>query len=231
MGTFSADETTMDLKSYVRVDNQSGEDFEEAQTRLILGEINVIEPIAALAQRTFPFNQPTSELEWGFKERYYWRIEEEDNEKVPILGDAPILGRPFKADKKEVLKKSLCEYILYTIEGTEDLTNGWGKRLQSLEAQDIPVTSLYQYDESRWGHQAQRFVSFTNDSEHELGQTPLPQGQIKLYAQVDDGLGFIGDSKFKYIPVNEDVELHLGSARYVQVEPVLIAARDHKPSL
>ncbi|MHC4206955.1 MAG: hypothetical protein ACYSTT_20050, partial [Planctomycetota bacterium] len=37
MGTLTEDEKTMRLKGYVRVTNNSGEDYENAQTRLIVG--------------------------------------------------------------------------------------------------------------------------------------------------------------------------------------------------
>ena len=38
MGTLAQDEKTMHLEGYVRVDNNSGEDYENAQTRLIVGK-------------------------------------------------------------------------------------------------------------------------------------------------------------------------------------------------
>ncbi|NIR16040.1 MAG: DUF4139 domain-containing protein, partial [Desulfobacterales bacterium] len=41
MGTLSKDEMGMQLKGYVRVTNNSGEDYENAQTRMIVGKINI----------------------------------------------------------------------------------------------------------------------------------------------------------------------------------------------
>jgi hypothetical protein len=40
MGTLTEDEKTMRLQGYVRVTNNSGEDYENAQTRLIVGKVN-----------------------------------------------------------------------------------------------------------------------------------------------------------------------------------------------
>ena len=125
---------------------------------------------------------------------------------------------------KEVKKEGLSEYFLYTIEGTETIPNKWSKRLLSFEAEDIEVESLYKYDEQRWGARTIRFVSFANDEEHNLGETPIPNGDVKIYGQADDAglLSYVGGTNIKYIPVDEEIELNLGPARLVSVEPTLM---------
>ncbi len=69
-----------------------------------------------------------------------------------------------------------------------------------------------------------RFLSFKNDEEHNLGETPIPGGLLKVYRNVDDEqhLAYTGQSSFKYIPVDEDVELNLGAVVDVVVEPKLM---------
>jgi hypothetical protein len=136
-------------------------------------------------------------------------------------------GGAFFYDFKEIAKEGLSEYFLYTIEGTEALPNEWAKRLPSLDVSDIPIKSLYKYDEDRYGRQTVRFVSFANDSDHKLGTTPLPNGTMKLYRQVNDeqNTSYVGGADIKYIPVNEAVELNLGADTLVKVEPVLMDSR------
>ena len=46
----AADESTMDVEGFVRVSNQSGEEYQDAQIRLVVGTINLVEKIAELAQ-------------------------------------------------------------------------------------------------------------------------------------------------------------------------------------
>ncbi|MHC4510798.1 MAG: hypothetical protein ACYTAO_17890, partial [Planctomycetota bacterium] len=46
MGTLTEDEKTMRLKGYVVVTNNSGEDYENAQTRLIVGQVHILDQIA-----------------------------------------------------------------------------------------------------------------------------------------------------------------------------------------
>ncbi|MHC4989263.1 MAG: hypothetical protein ACYTFX_12345, partial [Planctomycetota bacterium] len=128
---------------------------------------------------------------------------------------------PMKA--KEIKKEGLSEYFLYTIEGTETIPNTWSKRLPSFDTDEIPVVNLYKFEEER-GRVVRRYLSFTNDEEHELGDTPIPGGGMKVYRTVDNDqhLSYEGTSSFKYIPVGEEVELNLGAVSNVIVEPKLM---------
>jgi hypothetical protein len=226
MGTLSQDEKTMHLSGYVRVANNSGEDYENAQTRLVVGQVHVLDQIADLARRQYPYDRPVGPIETGdevlftdkfinsaFTSKYGWKGEV--TELNTLLTDL----KP-----KEIKKEGLSEYFLYTIEGTETIPNEWGKRLLSFEVEDIAVESLYKYDEERWGNHTIRFVSFANDDEHNLGDTPIPNGMVRIYGNASDEgyLSYVGETYTKYLPVGEEVELNLGSARLVEIEPKLM---------
>jgi hypothetical protein len=128
------------------------------------------------------------------------------------------------AKPKEIKKEGLSEYFLYTIEGTETIPTGWSKRLISFDVEDVPVVNLYKYEGERYGQNVVRFLSFKNDKEHKLGETPIPGGMLKVYRSADEKghLSYTGQSSFKYIPVDEDVELNLGAVANVVVEPMLM---------
>ena len=128
------------------------------------------------------------------------------------------------SEPKKIVKEGLSEYFLYTIEGTETIPTGWSKRLMSFDVEDVPVVNLYKYEQERYGNSVVRFLSFKNDEEHELGDTPIPGGMLKVYRDAGDGghLSYTGQSSFKYIPVDEDVELNLGPVGNVVVEPKLM---------
>ena len=136
-----------------------------------------------------------------------------------VVAEDAMMARP-----KEIRKEGLSEYFLYTIEGTETIPHGWSKRLPSFKAEAIPVVNLYKYEEERYGDQVVRFLSFKNDKDHNLGETPIPGGVLKVYRNVGQSnhLSYEGQSNFKYIPVDEDVELNLGSVANVLVEPTLM---------
>jgi hypothetical protein len=123
-----------------------------------------------------------------------------------------------------IVKEGLSEYFLYTIEGTQTIENGWSKRMISFDVEDVNVINLYKFEEERYGRSVIRFLSFANDEKHELGETPIPGGMLKVYRNVDEEehLSYEGQSDFKYIPVNEEVELNLGSVANVVVEPKIM---------
>ena len=83
--------------------------------------------------------------------------------------------------KKEIKKEGLSEYFLYTIQGTETVSTGWSKRLPSFDALEVPVVSLYKFEQQRYGDQTVRFISFKNDIPHKLGETPIPGGVLKSF--------------------------------------------------
>lgn len=240
MGTMNEDETMMDLKGYVNVANGSGQDFENAQTRLIVGETRLLEQIAFLAGQPNPYGPYMYDDVTKYNRRGSKKEEElESREKLGLARGARVTngfgidldGGGVGGDRidmlwsiKAVEKKGLSEYFLYTIEGTEDLTNRWSKRLPSFDVEGIPVKSLYKYDEDRYDSRTVRFVSFENDAEHELGETPIPKGNIKIYRNLNEAqnLSYIGSADIKYIPVNEEAELNLGPDRLVTVEPILM---------
>ncbi len=220
MGTLTEDEETMRLQGYVRVTNNSGEDYENAQTRLIVGKVHILDQIAELARRQYPYDRPgviEPEIE-GLREKRMGRIAK----GIMSLSEAAPADYAFKP--KEIAKEGLSEYFLYTIEGKETIPTGWSKRLLSFEVDDVPVVNLYKYEEERYGNAVVRFLSFKNDKEHELGETPIPGGMLKVYRSVGNQghLSYTGQSSFKYIPVDEDVELNLGVVADVVVEPKLM---------
>jgi hypothetical protein len=136
-----------------------------------------------------------------------------------FFGESPDL--PLEEGLKEIKKEGLSEYFLYTIEGTETIPSRWSKRLPSFETEGIPVVNLYKYEEERYGTKPVRFLSFKNDEDHELGETPIPGGTLRVYRDTGDKghLAYTGQSTFKYIPVGEEIELNLGATADVLVEP------------
>ncbi|MCP4709990.1 MAG: hypothetical protein GY869_15305, partial [Planctomycetes bacterium] len=211
MGTLTPDEKTMRMQGYVRVTNNSGEEYQNAQVRLIVGKVNMIDEISALAWRDYPYDRPggtePKRLMGGRGVELRSRMLDVEEKAAP-----PMAMMGMGAAPKKIVKEGLSEYFMYSIEGTETIKNGWSKRLPSFTAEEIPVVNLYKYDENMYGTSTVRFLSFKNDQEHKLGETPIPGGMLKVYRNVDQEqhLSYEGQSDFKYIPVNEDVELNLG---------------------
>ena len=208
------DEKLMDLAGRVRVNNNSGEDYDNAQVRLVVGVIRLVEPIAQLAQKGRP---------------------EATSAPAPILAPAAApmamakrslaLADRLESEKlREVTKEALSEYFLYTVEGHDTIPTGWSKRMPSFKAAGVPITSYYKFERERWGDQVVRYYRFTNSVAGKLGQEPLPDGSVKAFRLISEDklYGYVGSTSVKYIPINEQVDLELGQDREVRIKPTLL---------
>ena len=223
--TLSPDEKDMLFEGFVRVTNGSGEDYEKAQTRLIVGKIHLLDQIAELASRSEPYGRPGGPVV-GRKAFRDARKELKMEAEGVYMAMVPAAAAP-----KEIIKEGLSEYFLYTIEGVETIANGWSKRLPSFKPARVPVINLYKYDDQQFGEGiVTRMLYFKNDTEHRLGETPLPDGQVEVFRSVDqeEHLSFEGSQFVKYIPVGQEAELNLGPTEQVKIEPKLMKmATDH----
>ncbi len=212
IATLAQDEKTMGLEGYIRVTNNSGEDYENAQVRVIVGKINLLDEIVALARRQYPYGSPLPipmPVETG-------KVRKESLEAKSLFANAVDLSY---IKPKEIIKEGLSEYFLYTIEGTETIPSGWSKRLLSLKQAEIPIVNFYKYEEERYGKNVNRFISFANDDKHKLGSEPLPDGLIKVFKNIgsEGYLSYVGTDKTKYIPIGEEIEINMGRVNDVEV--------------
>src|SRR5207248_577143 len=115
------------LDGFVRVSNNSGEDYEGAQVRLIVGTINLVEKIAQLAR--IPM-QEVDKLESGRRKELQDQAAREVTKSLGMVTAAPApAAPPPPLEEKQIIKEGLSEYFLFTIEGTETIKNGWSKRM------------------------------------------------------------------------------------------------------
>jgi hypothetical protein len=209
-------EKLMDLAGAVKVTNNSGEDYENAQVRLVVGVIRLVEKIIDLAQPRRPEDEKTKA---GIREPRGQVVELSLLKSLDSASLGAMAGKP-----KEIIKEGLSEYFLYTVEGRDTIPTGWSKRLPSFKAQEVPITSFYKYEKERWVDQVMRYYRFTNSAPSKLGNEPLPDGDVKAFRfTTDDKLyAFMGRTSVKYIPVNESVEMELGNDLEVMVKPKLM---------
>src|SRR4249919_2505580 len=113
------DEKQMSLDGFVRVHNNSGEEYEKAQVRLVVGTINLVEKIAQLAKI------PMADVsKMNRDDHRNYRFEAAKDAMLAPAGAAPAPVATSTAPK-EIIKEGLSEYFIYTIEGTETVSNGW----------------------------------------------------------------------------------------------------------
>jgi hypothetical protein len=196
-------ETETSFEGFVRVINNSGEQYEDAQVRLVVGTINLVEKIAQLAG--VPVER-LSEIA-DEKKEVFMKRELRDRFGGRAAGD--------KADApkkpKEIVKEGLSEYFIYTIEGTETIPDGWSKRLRSFDGQTVPLRIQYRYRPAEYGDRLVRLYLWANDEASKLGTTPLPDGIVRVFRDNGrDGLSYLAAQPIKYVPIGDKIEINLG---------------------
>ncbi len=219
------DEKELSIEGFVRVTNRSGEDYQDAHIRLVVGTINLVEKIAQLA------NIPMRDVE---------KLDADTKKfsKLNALQDSVSYVDRFKAEgpttqaqaPKEIIKEGLSEYFIYSIEGTETIPNGWSKRMRSFDAKGAAFKIQYRYRPAEYGEQLVRMYLLTNDKDSKLGTTPLPDGTVRLFRDNGrGGLSFLTAQTIKYIPIGDKVELNLGPDPNVLFE--LVKLRSHRDDI
>src|SRR3990172_1372485 len=143
------EETEMSFEGFVRVANNSGEEYEDAQIRLVVGRINLVEKIAQLAQ--IPMERVAEMEEKDRSDRRREVLKEAMEAPAAMAAPAGGPGRPGPAKPKEIIKEGLSEYFIYTIEGTETIPSGWSKRMRSFQGTTVPFKIEYRYREPEYG--------------------------------------------------------------------------------
>jgi len=224
VGIADEDETKLGLTGYVRVFNNSGELYDNAQVRLVVGTINLVERIADLATRPAPTSGPkptgeVSRLALG-------------KELDKVVADYKLHARDGRLDvsgllkeqRKDVKKQGLSEYFLFTIEGREDIKDKEPKRLVSMDVAEVPLECFYKLTDRDGGTQFTKYYRFKNkklldDAGKEkdlpamenLGESPLPDGNVRLFFEYKTkDLAYVGGTQTKYVPISDRVEVNVG---------------------
>jgi hypothetical protein len=201
------DEQRLSFDGFVRITNNSGEEYEDAQVRLVVGTINLVEKIAQLAQQG---GRKVADMEASDVVRLKLDAAKHavDRYELESLESRQPSGG---AEPKQIIKEGLSEYFIYTIDGTETIQNGWSKRMRSLDAAAVPFKIQYRYRPAEYGDQLVRMYLMTNNKDSKLGTSPLPDGVVRVFRDNGcDGLSYLAEQPVKYIAIGDKIELNLG---------------------
>ncbi len=218
-------EKEMAFRGFVRVFNNSGEEYENAEIRLIVGTINLTEKIAELARR---YGVPTPSPGKGSGEYKRLRddIMDESIRKAESAKDGGDKLREPESSAKQIVKEGLSEYFLFSVAGTETIRHGWSKRMQAVKADAVKFDIVYRMRTHQYGPQPVRFFIWRNDAEHKLGDSPLPDGLIRVFREnAQDGLSYLGQQLVRYVPIKAEIEVNLGPDDLVVYESLMLGAR------
>jgi len=226
VGIANEDETKLNVTGYVRVTNGSGEVYDNAQTRLVVGKINLVEKIADLARRPAPGSYRDAEPE----DRSRMRNELSKNiDEMSKHSGAKGKGKAGRT--KEVVKQGLSEYFLFSIDGREDIKDKEPKRLVALKVAEVPLESIYKLTDRTGDQSFTKFYRFKNvkllddhgkekklSAMENLGLSPLPNGTVRLFSEYKNkDLAYVGGTETKYVPIGDRVEVHVGPDKDITI--------------
>jgi hypothetical protein len=231
VGIANEDETKLNVTGYVRVTNGSGEVYDNAQTRLVVGKINLVEKIADLAQRPAPGKGFRSSGRIGhavMRDEFDKKAKEYDEAK-----DSGVVafGGILREAPKEVIKQGLSEYFLFTIEGREDIKDKEPKRLVALNVAQVPLESIYKLSDRTGDRGFAKFYRFKNvklldekgkekklSAMENLGLSPLPNGMVRLFSEYrNKDLAYVGGTETQYVPIGDRVEVNVGPDKDITI--------------
>ena len=233
VGIANEDKTKLAVTGYVRVTNGSGEQYDNAETRLVVGKINLVEKIADLARRPPPGvyygltknGSGTLTLSGGV-------LDNKVTEYSRRAGDGTLDQSGLIVEKgKDVQKQGLSEYFLFTIDGREDIKDKEPKRLIALKVADVPLESIYKLSDRTGDQGFTKFYRFKNvkllddhGKEKKLSVmenlvlSPLPNGTVRLFSEyTNKDLAYVGGTETKYVPIGDRVEVNVGQDKDITI--------------
>jgi len=189
---------TLDITGWVTMDNQSGKTFDEAQIKLMAGEVNKIQPGVS-------FGGPVSGLAMDRSE-VLPQVREQAFDEYHLY----TLPRPVTLHDRETKQ---VEFIR--------AANVRADRIYVYDGAKFP--QQYQY----WGYEQIRnnreygtemnteiwvMQEIKNSKANHLG-IAIPKGRVRFYRRDSDGaLEFIGENEIKHTPTDETLRIFTGNA-------------------
>jgi hypothetical protein len=204
----SRSEESMDLDGFVRVENQTGEAFENVRVRLLTGEVNILRSLSEVIR------------DWNRRHsgKSVPKAESDRREYLMSQARATMASEDRAQERRDISSEGVSEYQLLNVEGRVNLREGESKRLEFLSRDSVPVTHHFRYwPANREG--VHRYLRFDNDTSARLGRLPLPSGPFQLYqSSRNRSVRMLGEPTLDYLPVGERARLHFGEARSVRVK-------------
>ena len=235
VGIANEDETKLNVTGYVRVTNNSGELYDNAQTRLVVGKINLVEKIADLARRPPPgrprppASGPTAALRRRAGATGEGKAEPGLRRRGCMDGGCERRQEPRRP--KAVVKQGLSEYFLFTIEGREDIKDKEPKRLVALKVADVPLECFYKLTDRDGGQRSPSSTASRTSSCWTRRARRRSSRPWRTWASRRCPTAWCGSSpstrtrtwptwaarETKYVPIGDRVEVNVGADKDITI--------------
>lgn len=185
VAVLNAADNQTDLTGWVTIDNRSGATYQNAQLKLVAGDIHRVreDKIAPRAASKMAAQEAAPQFkEESFFEYHLYTLDRRTTLKDNQTKQMTLL----QADQVPVKK-------LFIFSGS-------------------PQYYYYRYDQKSGKQKVGVFLEFENAQKNRLGM-PLPKGTVRVYKQDREGsLQFIGEDQIDHTPKDEKFKLKIGEA-------------------
>ena len=186
----------VDLVGWITMQNHSGKTFENARIKLLAGDVNKVQPPAALSR----------------VEVMAMRAAVAD-EAAPVVREKSFDEfHLYTLQRETTLRDEQTKQV--------EFVRAEGIRAQRLYIYDGAQMGAYYYDgfiqDPSYGTQSNPKVwvmqEFKNSETNHLG-IPLPKGRLRFYRRNNDGhLEFVGENRIDHTPKDETIRVYTGNA-------------------
>jgi len=188
-------ETNLDLEGWVTLNNQSGRAFENAQLKLVAGELHRL-PVTGTMDSAVPTATPA-----GIRMRDEEQVTQRQFSEYQLYA----VERPVTIGNNEIKQ---IEFVT----GTDIAANRYFVYDASQPFWGYYSPIVDQYYGQTGVTDVQTYLEFSTGEESGLGRD-LPAGRVRVYQEDIDGSALlIGENTIDHTPEGEDVNLYLGNA-------------------
>lgn len=191
----AVDESHLDLKGWVTLNNHSGRAFSDARLKLVAGDINRIqqpEPVFAQS-REMAFDEGIGGG-GGVEQRSLFEYQLYEVQRSVTIKDSETKQIEF------VSAADIAASSFFVFDNSPQFSDYYAP---------VDYAAGYSTPDSR---DVLTFLEFNTGDESGLG-ADLPAGRIRVYQQDVDGAGLlIGENRIDHTPEGEDVQIMLGKA-------------------
>jgi len=188
------DNTTLDLNGWVTLNNTSGTSYENAQLKLVAGDVNRVQD---QSMRSFEAMEEDMAMPavggGGVAQREFFEYQLYEVNRAVTIGDNETKQVEF------VTGFDVPANTFFVYDGSAPFF-GYGG----------PITD--QFYGQTGNTDVQNFLEFSTGEENGLG-ADLPAGRVRVYQEDVDGAALlIGENRIDHTPEGEDLEIYLGNA-------------------
>ncbi len=190
----ATDNQSLNLNGWVTISNSSGTAYQDAQLKLVAGDVNRIQPqVQAFAEMDRAMAAVPMEAEAGVAQREFFEYQlYEVNRRVTV-------GNNETKQVEFVTAADVAADTFFVYDGGPQFYN-YGYAITEQYYGQEGITDV------------QSWLEFSTGEESGLG-ADLPAGRVRVYQEDVDGAALlIGENQIDHTPEGEDVQIYLGNA-------------------